>query len=569
MNDRKRRNVKNESKRDFIKQTAAVALTAISSNAMANEKDWPQKKIRGHFFEPIKRAQEARSIKQNSSQRFFRESLKSSYQHINFDEYRYADEHFYASFTKTLPSNQYGEVKPFAFKKLIKAFKTSRESDFDAIPLDDQADRKLANPQGALKYTHSGLDGHATRIKKSHTFRSAELAAEAAEVYWQSITRDIPFIDYGNNALIDAAVTDLNRMTAKPASIQGGSWRYDTLFRGETAGDLIGPYISQFLLKDFRFGPLEIVQRYDAPIENYNYMTTVHDWLSIQKGSMPTEGLSLDQTKRYIYNGRTLGEYVHQDVSFQAYLNAALILLSYGGSAIDDSNPYKNNITNQGSFTSLGAPFILDLVTRAANLSLNGAWFQKWQAHRLLRPEAYGARVHFNRTGDRNYELHGDILNSSAMDIVFSENGTYLLPQAFPEGSPTHPSFPAGHATIAGACTTVLKAYFNEGFILDEPVEANHTGDTLLPYLGENLTVGNELNKLANNISLGRDTAGVHYRQDGIQGLVAGEQQAISLLREESISLNESSFDGFYLSTFSGESINIKNGRVIKRGFNS
>jgi hypothetical protein len=42
---------------------------------------------------------------------------------------------------------------------------------------------------------------------------------------------------------------------------------------------------------------------------------------------------------------------------------------------------------------------------------------------------------------------------------------------------------------------------------------------SLVPYAGPALTVGNELNKLASNIALGRDAAGVHYRSDGVQGI--------------------------------------------------
>jgi hypothetical protein len=40
--------------------------------------------------------------------------------------------------------------------------------------------------------------------------------------------------------------------------------------------------------------------------------------------------------------------------------------------------------------------------------------------------------------------------------------GTHLLPMAFPEGSPTHPAYGPGHGTVAGACVTVLKAFFDE-----------------------------------------------------------------------------------------------------------
>jgi len=244
-------------------------------------------------------------------------------------------------------------------------------------------------------------------------------------------------------------------------------------------------------------------------------------------------------------------------------LHACLQLLSFGPNAVDPGNPYRDDIDNQGSFTSLGGPYILDLVTRAGNLSLSGAWFQKWRVHRLLRPEAYGARVHFNMTGQRSYELHSDILNSDALQQTYSQNGTYFLPQAYIEGSPTHPSYVAGHATVAGACVTVLKAFFNEDFVLSNPVEANATGTELLAYnSGVDLTVGGELNKLANNVAIGRDAAGVHYRQDGIQGLESGQQQAIALLQDHSRMLNESNFDGFTFTKFDGTRINIKNGRI-------
>lgn len=35
--------------------------------------------------------------------------------------------------------------------------------------------------------------------------------------------------------------------------------------------------------------------------------------------------------------------------------------------------------------------------------------------------------------------------------------------------------------------------------------------------------MGGELNKLAFNMAFGRDTAGVHFRRDEIEGIVLGE----------------------------------------------
>ncbi|WP_238933389.1 vanadium-dependent haloperoxidase [Brevibacillus choshinensis] len=127
---------------------------------------------------------------------------------------------------------------------------------------------------------------------------------------------------------------------------------------------------------------------------------------------------------------------------------------------------------------------------------------------------------------------------------------------AYPEGCPTHPSYPAGHACIAGAGITMLKAFSNESFVIPNPVEASPDGLSLLPYSGAPLTLGNELNKLAANIALGRDTAGVHWRSDGIEGLKLGEAVAIGILQDYSNTYHEK-FSGFSLTTFDGKTITI------------
>ncbi|MEM9385639.1 MAG: vanadium-dependent haloperoxidase [Pseudomonadota bacterium] len=479
----------------------------------------------------------------------------------NDDETRYENDNYYASFTKCLPHDNFGEVDPAAFEALVAAMRSGAQADFDAIPLDPTAGRKLANPQGAFKYELEGIDSHATRMEPSHTFRGTAIAGEQAEVYWQALTRDVPFSEYGVSMNIANAVADLNNLTSSPGPTDGGLITPDTLFRGETPGDLIGPYISQFLWQPFSFGPVDVVQQYAAGLSGVDFMIDEANWLNVQRGGSPLETINFG-AKRYINDNRALSEYVHRDVTYQAYLHACLILLSYGPSALDPGNPYRSAIANQGNFTALGGPHVIDMVGKAGNLSLTGAWFQKWRVHRFLRPEALGGRVHMQLTGQRTYELNHELLNSAAVAETFSRNGTYFCPQAYTEGSPTHPSYPAGHATIAGACVTVLKAFFDESFVIPNPVVSTADGSTLDTWTGDTLTVGNELNKLANNVAIGRDAAGVHYRQDGIEGLATGEQQAIALLQDQSRTLNEDNFDGFTLTRFDGVTINIKNGVI-------
>ena len=104
----------------------------------------------------------------------------------------------------------------------------------------------------------------------------------------------------------------------------------------------------------------------------------------------------------------------------------------------------------------------------------------------------------------------------------------------------SHPSFPAGHAVAAGACVTVLKAFFRTHDSnlqpLKWPLPPIHSisGESLESY-GEtdtkDMTICGELNKLASNVSLGRNFAGVHYRDDSDGGMRLGEQIGVLYLQ--------------------------------------
>jgi hypothetical protein len=210
----------------------------------------------------------------------------------------------------------------------------------------------------------------------------------------------------------------------------------------------------------------------------------------------------------------------------------------------------------QIGFGTFGAPHIWTLVAEVATRALKAVWYQKWFVHRRLRPEAFGGCVHNRVIGAANYPVHNDLLNSRALQEISRTYGTFLLPQAFPEGSPLHPSYGAGHATVAGACVTVLKAWFDESYVIPSPVVSSRNGLGLVPYVGPPLTVGNELNKLAANIAMGRDFAGIHYRTDYTESLKLGEAVAISILRDQLHTYNES-FGGFTFTAFDGTTVTI------------
>lgn len=516
-----------------------AAATIASTGAAAKMSD------NGHpvFVNVGARKAAAHNLRVLASESYVSQGVVES--KTNGDEGKYAD--YRGSYSKALPHNDLGEVDAAAYGKYLYALETASPAAFEAIPLGGTA--RLANPQAAYRFELTGADGNSVRIRPAPAFASAETAAEMAEVYWKALCRDVPFSNFNSNPLVAAAVADLGAFTHKV----GGSVSLGNIFRGETPGDLAGPYISQFLWKDIPYGGnTTIVQKYGRP--NADYMTSYNDWLAVQRGlgGGPTPKFG----SYYIFDGRTLGEWVHSDFPVQAFLNAALILLGVPG-ASDLGNPYRS-YAKQGSFITFGAADILDLVSKAGNLALTGAWYHKWLVNRRQRPEVTAGRVHNTKVGAKTYDLHSELLDSDAASRVYSANGTYLLPMAFAEGSPTHPSYPAGHACIAGACTTILKAFFNEDALVPSPVQATSDGSAVVPYGGA-LTIGGELDKLANNIALGRDWAGVHYRSEGVEGINSGEIQAIGLLKDYSRTYNEY-FAGFTLTRFNGQKIRIANG---------
>jgi hypothetical protein len=501
----------------------------------------------------------------------------------NGDEERYPNK--IANYSKGLPHNNLGEVDLNAYQTLLFAVSNGNPEDFERVILDQG--RQLVNPQAGLAFGLIGPDTHHLAQPPAPTFSSAEVAAEMAELYWQALTRDVNYSDYDSHPLTNAAAAELSRFSdfrgprlasrsaqtanftaahaetesdrtsrgtrTKALSRQAQPVTPNTLFRGNTSGDLIGPYISQFLWKDAPFGAQTISQKMRTPLAGDDYMTSYDDWLAVQRGA--NRGLNrFDPTPRYIRNNRDLAEWVHIDVLYQAYFNAMLLLLNMGA-PLDEGNPYHQS-RNQLGFGTFGPPHIASLMPGIASGALQSVWYQKWIVHRRLRPEVFAGRVHNHLTKAADYPIHPEILHSRAVQTVYSKNGTYLLPMAFPEGSPTHPSYGAGHATVAGACVTILKAWFDEAWVIPDPVVVAPDGLSLVKYVGPDLTVGNELNKLATNVGIGRNAAGVHWRSDYWESVKLGEAFAIGVLTDVKSCFNEA-FEGFSLTKFDGTKIKI------------
>ncbi len=441
------------------------------------------------------------------------------------------------------------------------------------------------------------------------------------------------FSEGTNDCKINESIGRLNRIEfdlsgkdARPRKNTGGQLCPQTAFRGSSPGVEQGPYLSQFMLIGnksvagdlgvasglIQYGALCINQKVPIAKCGVDFMTQEKDWLDVQNGAAPHDGNEAelfgapkDVKRRFICTPRDLATYVHYDALYEAYLNACLILLAMktpfdpgfdalsgnGKRFLNSISLHDKNITSlwvkqdreAGGFALWGGPHILTLVTEVATRALKAVRYQKFNTHCRLRPEALAGRIHKANKIKEKFAVLGEALESldgsisETTQAIFDLNnakhengpGTKLLPMAFQEGSPMHPSYGAGHATVAGACVTILKAYFDTSAVFverkgdqmfahfEEKDKAvlfvpDDAGDTLVKKSSDTfLTLEGELNKLAANISIGRNMAGVHYFSDYYDSLRMGEEIAIGMLEEQALCYKE---DPFVLSvpTFDG-----------------
>ena len=474
----------------------------------------------------------------------------------NGDEQRYADHS--ASYSKCLLQDDIGVVNPSAWSSFKHALNSGFNDDFEAMIMGGA--RAMNDPQGSYAFDLEALDSEQFGNAHGHgdphgpilvppfaRIDSADYGTQLVEMYWASLLRDVAFTDYRTNTTANAAAAELSTMPAYRGPRDcNGNVTTELLFRGAFPGETVGPYISQLLIAPTLFGVQPLSQQLITYLPNINYMTDLTTFFQIQNGISTGLSNQIDPVLRYLHDGRGLGAYTHVDVLYQAYFTAMLVLLSLR-LPLNPGNPYAGSKTQVG-FSTFGGPDFAASVGEIAARALNKVWYQKWLVHLVHRPEAGGGVVQQILSGNQNKidaRLHSNVLNSQAVaqSFIYNNSGTWLLSQAFPEGSPSHPSYPTGHGTVGGACITLLKFFFDGNQPWPNPLVPSNDGLSLDPYAGsdgEQMTVNGELNKLAHNVSFGHGIhAGIHWRQDSDQSLLLGEAIALSYLRDKADTYHE------------------------------
>ena len=454
--------------------------------------------------------------------------------------------------------------------KVLHAYKLSTPDALNQIVQSNVNQRKFENLTAGQSFNLIGCDSTVSIMTNMIPVENNGSIFEMTEVYVMSLLRDTTFNDIRNLPPTNPYLKELNRFSNKTTAPvdENGNITGNTLFKCDKVDELVGPYVSQFLYLPFDYGNLRIDQKYR--VENdYNSSTNLTEWLSIENGKI--NGTISFGNYKYVYCPRVLGSLVHNDPFYQFYFNACLIALQNG----IVSGGFTNSKISQ--WTSTGAPNICAAVAHVTVGALRTAWCQKWGVTMGIRPEVYAQRVHLGITKPNilnnvlGLNTIVSTIQTNAPTILAdvktknSPNNTYLLKLQYPEGSPVHPTCPSGHATVAGACVTVMKAMFkthdDNHAKLPWPVQAKHSldGNTLINYTNadaSSMTIVGELNKLASNSAKGRDFSGVHYRHDGDSGILLGEQYGLRYLVDLAKEYNESTngiFTGWITEKFNGQ----------------
>src|SRR5438132_2982200 len=187
----------------------------------------------------------------------------------NGDEDLYSNK--IGNYSKGLPHNNLGEVDLAAYNSYLAAIRSGLPSDFESIILGGNT--KLTDPQCGLAFAMEGMDAGNSFEPPCPAVASQERADEAVENYWMAPLRDVPLTDYATNATALQACAELTSLSGFQGPRINGQVTPQTLFRGFTTGDIVGPYISQFLLQPVYLGALLMVQTYTTYQAGLDYIT--------------------------------------------------------------------------------------------------------------------------------------------------------------------------------------------------------------------------------------------------------------------------------------------------------
>lgn len=389
---------------------------------------------------------------------------------------------------RTLP------IKPFAKghdplalgRALSIPDRAARQAAIDAVPL--SGFRKLINPSAGWGSDASDALGVGAPPEDD----SLQTAEELAEIAGILLLADVPMDGIAKHA--DAArLTDTLLALGGTTLVEprpGGLFRLNaSRMGGRTANLLSTGYPTGWAARG-SYLPTERIGFYG---------NSRNDWEALQAGTIPRPQ-TFGPIMPTISTPRAWASLVDADSPFT-------IPELIGRELVRSASPSARFVprrTEAGFPEYGGACWVQTTIGEACGAAMRECWRLKW-LHRRQRPEELWPRAVAG-------ELHPAFLEHAGW--LVERIGEYL-PMVYAPGSPLHPDWPSGHAVLAGAGFTILKAAF-----ADQP-------------FGGNGSLHRELDLAAWVMSFGRTAAGIHTRSSLIAGLMLGQHHALQVLAKQ------------------------------------
>lgn len=346
--------------------------------------------------------------------------------------------------------------------------------------------RKIVNPRAGFRRTDTSLDATVPAPPADDSRETAGELLEVAAMQWL-IDQDIDSLDSHPDARRIAEILGaFPGILTRPGV--GGMFRYGP-------GDL-GRRTSALLWQSIPTGWNRV--SFEPLIRSGRYGATPAAYEALQLGQV-SERQQFEQQRRW--SGRALASLVHQD---QPYLIPLFVACQLLGSGARLSSRFPAMIAEAPFVTGGGVLALQCALATVTEQAMRSCWAVKFQRGRERPERLWREGVQGN--------LHRDFLEIGGW--LVQQTGNYL-PMTYAEGSPLHPDYPSGHATIAGACAGILLAWFADG---------------PLPAL-EITSVHDEIRQMMWALAVGRSWAGIHSRSSLLTGLQLGMAHSVSFLR--------------------------------------
>ena len=383
----------------------------------------------------------------------------------------------------------------------VLAMKAGPERQAALDSLNRLGQRKLVSPSAGVL---ASLPPHVAQLRPPAD-DSIEMAADLAELGAMAILRDIHPAKWSEET---AAIAELSQFPGLPQRLFG------------LPNDPIKGTGTVFGREMVDFGWRKLLP-WSTETRAGSYGATAEDHAALQRGDIPKaqrayRGLSQDWSNPTL---RALASIGHLD---QPYLLGLFMAFQLQSAKAKLSSRFPV-LANETGFVSHGG--FVDLqcaIAEATRLAMQWTWAIK-NAVCAARPEELWPAA-------ARGELHPDLLAKAP--TIMRRVGPHL-PMVYAEGAPLHPAYPSGHAAIAGACATILCAWFADGEVPAMKISALHAE------IRHALWVFQVLPRMA---------AGVHFRADCEDGLKVGEEAALHYLREvkQFEPLGQTTFTGFF-----------------------